>query len=70
MGRIRPPDLRSYRVHVDEGQDPPLLEISLLPPVDGVGVRTSAITSDSGVRFDAYPGPYILAYTPARGQGR
>jgi hypothetical protein len=39
-----------------------------LSPVQGVGRRNVAITGDNGIRFEAYPGRYILFYAPPRAQ--
>jgi hypothetical protein len=41
---------------------------SNLFPVQGAGTGISAVTSDAGIRFDTYPGRYILFYMPSRDQ--
>jgi hypothetical protein len=42
---------------------------AMLQPMQGLGTRTSAVTGDNGIRFDPYPGRYILFYMPPRGPG-
>jgi hypothetical protein len=51
-----------------EGVGAPVGTYASLSPVQGVGAATTAITGDHGIRFDAYPGRYILFYVPSDAQ--
>jgi hypothetical protein len=39
-----------------------------LSPVEGAGKRNVASTGNNGIRFEAYPGRYVLFYAPPRAQ--
>jgi hypothetical protein len=68
--RLAPPVVLTATVELDgENVGAKVGTYAMLQPMQGVGTRTSAITGDSGIRFDAYPGRYILFYMPSRAQG-
>lgn len=69
--RLAPPVVLTATVELD-GKDvgARVGTYAMLHPLQGVGTETFAITSDAGIRFDAWPGRYILFYMPpGRGRG-
>jgi hypothetical protein len=67
--RLSPPVVLTGTVELD-GEDVGARTgtFSMLTPVQGVGTQISAKTDDSGIRFDTYPGRYILFYLPSPDQ--
>ena len=65
--RVSPPAVLRGVVELD-GEDvgAAVGTYAQLTPVAGDGTRVSAITSGDGIRFDAYPGRYVLIYVPPR----